>query len=166
MELIDQILGLHAASLSTGQMVARACLTFFAALAFIRVSGIRTLGTQTAFDYLTAVMLGAILGRGIVSAQQPFFPSLAAVLTLMLLHRLIAWLTFRNHTMGAIFKGEPISLIKDGKLIEENLKKNRVTREDIEDSLRLFMNSDEFNDMQSAYLERSGQISVVRSGKK
>jgi len=162
METINELLGLHADKLNTWQMCLRAFLVFFMALMYIRIAGVRTLGTQNAFDNLTMLMLGAILGRGIVSAQQPFFPSLVAVLFIMLLHRLVAWLTFKSKLLGKIFKGQPILLYSDGKIIAENLEKTRTTKEDITESLHLFANTDDFTKMKSAYLERSGEISIIK----
>src|SRR4051812_12494943 len=115
METIDTIFGLHAEKLETYQMIARGIVVFFAALIFVRVSGIRTLGKQNAFDHLTALILGSIMGRGIVAASQPFFGSLLATLVIMLLHRLIAWITFKSKKTGSILKGEPLLLVKSGK---------------------------------------------------
>lgn len=162
MDFLKELFGLHTETLNTGQMVARAIAIFFIALLFIRVSGIRTLGTQTAFDHLTLLVLGAVLGRAIVSAQQPFFPSLAAVLVLVLLHRLTAWVTFKSHLVGKIFKGEAIVLIENGKINETNLRRTSITRQDLEESLHLFLSSDDFSDIKAAYLERSGEISIIK----
>jgi len=165
MEFISNLFGLHTDKLLLHQMIVRAITVFFIALAFIRISGIRTLGKQTAFDNLTSIILGAILGRAIVSAQQPFFPSLLAVLVLMLLHRFVSLLTFKSHRLGKIFKGESIPLIEDGKFIEKNMSRTNTTKEDIEESLHLFLTSDEMKDIKAAYLERSGEISIIRNNK-
>src|SRR6187399_2429929 len=120
MEFIENILGLHAAELTAWQMATRAITVFFISLVLIRVAGIRTLGKQSAFDTLTSLMLGAIMGRAIVT-NQPFFESMFAALVLMLLHRLIAWITFKSRLAGKIIKGRNILLFKAGKKQEKNM---------------------------------------------
>ena len=46
-------------------MAARSAVAFAAALALIRVAGIRTLGKQSPFDALTALVLGSVIGRAV-----------------------------------------------------------------------------------------------------
>lgn len=162
METINEIFGLHVHTLTTCQMLIRATTVFFAALAFIRIAGIRTLGKQNAFDQLTLLMLGAIMGRAVVAAEQPFFPSMLAVLLIMLLHRLLARLTFISKTMGKLFKGEPVMLFEHGKPNAENMKKVCITHDDLVENLHLFLNEDDTAKMKSAYLERSGEISIIK----
>jgi len=162
MTFIEKIFGLNVNQLETYQMVCRAVLIFFIALIFIRISGIRTLGKQNAFDNLTAVMLGAIMGRAIVAADQPLFGSLVAVLALMLLHRLVSWNTFQSKKLGLLFKGKPFLLMKDGKMNSRNLAKTNITNDDILESLRRDANSSSLDNIKEIYLERSGDLSFVK----
>src|SRR4051812_18108057 len=115
MEIIEDLLGIDVGKLQNYQMINRAIVIFFTAILLVRISGIRTLGKQTAFDNLTALMLGAIMGRAIVTADQPFFGSILATLVIMVLHRLLSWVTFRSKRLGFVFKGSNIMLMKDGK---------------------------------------------------
>ena len=162
METLSYLLGLDAQKLNSCQMGVRAFSVFFIALFYIRVAGIKSLGSQNAFNRLTILMMGAIMGRAVVAAEQPFFPSLAAVLVIMLLHRLLAWLTFKSKKLGKIFKGEPKVLFEDGELNVENLQSTYTTREDIEEALRSMIKADNLDKVKSAQLERSGEISVVK----
>jgi len=86
-ELISSIFG-EGENLNAAQMAARAALVFFITLAFIRVSGRRALGKRTPFDGATAVLLGAVLSRGVVGAS-PFGPTILAAGVLVVLHRLL-----------------------------------------------------------------------------
>lgn len=162
MEVLNELFGLHVETLQLHHMVARAVTVFFMALVFIRIAGIRSLGTQSAFDQLTALMLGAIMGRGVVSAQQPFFGSMVAVLVIMLLHRLLAWATYKSHKLGKIFKGEAIQLIENGNPVVANMKKTHTTLKDIEEAQRTRMLKEGAELIKHAYLERSGEISVIK----
>ncbi len=79
MDSIDHLLGLHAEKLEPYQMAVRLIIVFFTALFFIRIADIRTLGSQSTFDKITAIVLGTILGNA-VFGKQPFFGYLLATL--------------------------------------------------------------------------------------
>ena len=160
MDWLTNILGLNENDLKSYQMVARAIIMFFSGLTLLRMSVIRMLGKQSAFDHLTVLVLGAIMGRGIVT-NQSLGGTLLAALTIILLHRFIAWITYRSKKAGVIFKGEPIALIKDNEDQEANMRKTNITRNDICESLRINLHTDDYNKIKDAYLERSGKISII-----
>jgi uncharacterized membrane protein YcaP (DUF421 family) len=162
MEVIENLFGLDEHKLETYQMIARAFVIFFVALLLIRVSGIRTLGKQSAFDNLTALILGAIMGRAIVSAEQPFFGSILATLVIMVLHRVVAWITYRSKKMGIILKGRELLLIKNGEPNKKNMKQTHITGEDILETLRKDVNVPSLDTIKEVYLERSGEISFIK----
>jgi uncharacterized membrane protein YcaP (DUF421 family) len=162
MESLENMIGLCSDELKTAlQMAAKALVIFLISLILIRVAGIRTLGKQTAFDQLTVLMLGAIMGRAIVTTQS-FFGSIIAALVLVLLHRLMAIITFRSKRIGSIIKGKQILLFKEGKKQEENLKKTHITEEDILEALRQNTNAASLEKIKEVYLERSGEISLIK----
>ena len=66
------------------QMAMRAVAVFFAALILIRISGRRSFGQRSPFDYVVAILLGATLSRVIVGAS-PAIPTFAASLVIVLL---------------------------------------------------------------------------------
>ena len=161
MEFLNNLLGLEANRIEPFQMAARAFIVFFLSLGMIRIAGIRVFGRHSAFDTLTSLMLGAIMGRAIV-ADQSFFGSILATLVLVLLHRLMAWITFHNKKIGAIFKGQNILLIKDGRQNNKNLAKARITEEDILEALRKDVHITSLDKIKEVYLERLGEISIVK----
>jgi len=161
MEFWNNLLGLTSNELKASQMAARAVIVFFTSLVFIRIAGIRTLGKQSAFDTLTSLMLGAIMGRSVVTGRE-FFGYMLAALVIMLLHRFVAWITFKSKSIGAVIKGSKLLLMKDGKLQQSNLASAHITEEDIMEALRQSVNSSVTDKIKEVYLERSGRISVVK----
>src|ERR1700755_1316427 len=69
------------------QMTLRAGAVFVLTLLMIRVSGRRSVGQHRAFDACTTVLLGSVLSRAVVGAS-PFWATMAAGLTIVVLHRL------------------------------------------------------------------------------
>src|ERR1700716_2149739 len=102
-------LGLHVKELQFYQMALRSIIVFVVALAFIRVSGMRTFGTQSAFDVVVSITLGGILSR-CITGHYPLIPSLGAAGLLVLLHRLAAFLTYRSRTVSRLIEGDSILL--------------------------------------------------------
>jgi uncharacterized membrane protein YcaP (DUF421 family) len=162
MEFIENLVGLNVEKLETIQMIIRAIIVFFISLLFVRISGIRVFGRQAAFDQLTALMLGAVMGRVIVSADQPFFGTIIAAFVIMVLHRLVAYITFLSKKTGTLLKGSELVLIKDGKMQYDNMKRATITKEDITEALRQDLNTDTLDQIKTAYLERSGEISFIK----
>jgi uncharacterized membrane protein YcaP (DUF421 family) len=160
MEWWHHLIGYQNEQLALHQMVVRGVILFFLALLFIRVFGNRTIGKNTIFDNITTLMVAAILARAIVT-HQPFGATLVVVMVLLALHRLTAWITFRSHTVGKIIKGEPLLLVKDGKVQWKNLSRSHITVRDIEETMRLEGKSAEIETIKECYLERSGRISIV-----
>lgn len=165
MEIINDIFGLHIEHLSALQMVARAVVVFIVGLVLIRCAGVRTLGRMTAFDQLTLLVVGSILGRSVISGQN-FFGALLASLIIILLQRVVGWLTYRSKRLGSIMKGEPILLMRDGKLLEDNMASTLVTEEDVDEALRNHLHAADDKGVKDIYLERSGHISFIKEDNK
>ena len=162
METLKDLLGLESDHLTVLQMMIRAFVIFFVLLLLIRLSGIRTLGKHSAFDHLTILIVGAVMGRVIVVGEQSFFGTLMATSVIILLHRLISWLTLAFPKLEHLFKGKKILLAKDNNLQSENLKEAGITPEDIREARRQEVNTDQIEEMKEIYLERSGYISFVK----
>ncbi len=163
-EFLDIVFGINDTRVSASHMAARAVFVFFTSYGYVKIAGIRTFGKFSAFDNLTAIIMGAILARSIVS-DQPFFSSLGAALVIVLLHRIVSWATFKNHKLGAVLKGRPLLLVKDGEVQMHNMRKERITEEDIKETMRRTTHCTRIDEIKEAYLERSGQISIIAKDK-
>src|SRR6266581_2290926 len=86
------------------QMACRAFVLFFIALAFIRFTGMRTFGIKSAFDDCIIIMLGAVLSR-VITGASAFLPTLTAAFILVLVHRILAWISVSNKTVSHLVKG-------------------------------------------------------------
>lgn len=161
MEYLNELLGLQAEKLEAHQMCIRAVVIFSVSLFIIRISAIRVFGKFSAFDHLTMLMLGAIMGRAVVTTQS--LPgTILTLFIIMLLHRFIAWLTYRSRRAGALLKGKQMLLIKNGKKYQKNLNSTHITEADILEALRRDLHITSLDKIKEVYLERSGDISIIR----
>lgn len=160
MEWYKDVLGLHDIHLTAPHMVFRAIVAFVAALIYVRVTGIRTLGKQSSFDTITLLMFGAIMGRSVVS-ESSFVGSLLAALVIMVMHRITAFATGRSHKIGLIIKGEACLLYEHGKLIEDTMLRVNITEQDIREAVRVKLSTEDMGRVAKVYVERSGELSVI-----
>ncbi|HEV8240451.1 MAG TPA: YetF domain-containing protein [Thermoanaerobaculia bacterium] len=161
---IDAVLGLQekADTLSSGQMAARAVVVYGALLLLVRLGHRRFVGRSTAFDMVLAIVLGSVASRA-VSGTAPFLPTLVASGVLVALHWLVAEAALRSHLFGLVVKGKPRDLVRDGRAIDDQMRRSAITVHDLDEALREEGVAD-VAQVASARLERSGKISVVRRG--
>lgn len=155
------LFGIGDDTLTWWQMSVRAVGVFLAALLIVRVGNQRVFGKNTAFDIILGVVFGSILSRAI-TGNSPFWPTLAAALVLVLLHRGLATLAFHSSgRLGIFLKGKPVVLIKDGEMQYKALKKYSVTENDLKEAVRIHGGSTDISTIETAYLERNGNISII-----
>ena len=160
-EHLNNLLGFDTDFVEPHQMAIRAAIVFFIALIYVRTGGLRMLGRQSAYDSLTALMLGAILGRAVVS-HDSFTGALLAALVIMVLHRLVAWITFKSSWAGSILKGKPIVLFQNNQPVIKNLARVHITENDLQEAVRKNLNTDDMSLVKEIYMDRSGELSVVK----
>lgn len=147
--------------LSAFQMGMRAGATFLAALVFIRISGRRSFGQRSPFDYVVAILLGATLSRAIVGAS-PAVPTYIASLVIVLMHRALAWACVRSRALELIVGGVERPLYRDGIFNEKQMLAALVSRTDVLETVRQELGTEALDRVQSAILERNGEISIIR----
>ncbi|KIC95407.1 DUF421 domain-containing protein [Flavihumibacter solisilvae] len=147
--------------LNTWQMSARAILMFFISLVLIRIGGMRLVGKRSVFDTIIIITLGSVLARGVVGAS-PFLATVAASTAMVLVSKLIAFICCFSETFDNLVKGKALLLYDDGKILWQNLKSASLSKEDLMESLRLEMKSEDLNSIQQAFLESNGRISFIK----
>jgi uncharacterized membrane protein YcaP (DUF421 family) len=152
--------GLEPRDLSALNVVARAVFMFFSALIMIRLGDKRFLSRKTPYDAVVGFILASMLARD-VNGSAAIIPTLAGGFSIVLLHRFLAMLSSRFHGIGVLVKGRSNLIIQDGNLRYKTLKSNSLSLGDVEEDLRLNGRVSDISDVQTAYLERNGQISVI-----
>lgn len=168
MDLQDLARALHdligsddAAAITWWQMTLRAVVIFAFGVFLVRLAGKRAFGKASAFDIVFAIVIGSNLSRTL-TANAPFFPTLAASAALVLLHRALAWAAYNTSWLGFVIKGEPRCLVSSGEPQTKELRASQITDEDLHEALRLNASQEDLAGIDAAYLERNGEISFVR----
>jgi uncharacterized membrane protein YcaP (DUF421 family) len=161
-DLLDRLLGLQlqARDLEFSHLACRSLVVFCAAILLARVADRRFMGHNACYDFMLGVILGSVLSRGI-NGQARFFPTLGASALLVILHRVVGTIAFHSHWFSEWVKGREYVLVRNGKVDEQALRKNKITYDDLCENLRTHGKVANVTDVAEARLERNGQISVV-----
>lgn len=160
-ELLHSIIGEDSgARILWWQMGIRAAMTFAYALLLIRLSGKRSFGKYTAFDIVISVMLGSTLSRAL-TGNAPIFTTYFAAGVLMLVHWLVARISYLVPRVGHVVKGRENLLAEDGHPITKHMKHSNITEHDLKEALRE-KGLEDLAQTKRVYIERNGEISVIK----
>ncbi|AWN75909.1 TPA: YetF domain-containing protein [Legionella pneumophila] len=116
---------------------------------------------STPLDFLIIAIAGGLISRGIAGANSLWL-TVEALLTLVVLHLVLSKLCFFYNRMGFIFKGCPHYLMKDGKLDYKSMRRFSISENDLMAQLRQRLNTENYSLIDSAILERTGNISFTK----
>ena len=100
-----------------------------------------------------------------INGSAAFFATLGGSVVIVVVHRLFAFIAYYSHWFGVLIKGTPELIIEDGDLILSAMRRNHVSKHDLEEDLRLEVRTEEIKDVRHAYVERSGDISFIEKEK-
>jgi uncharacterized membrane protein YcaP (DUF421 family) len=141
-------------------LVIRAAVIFFFIFLVTRIAGRRQLSELEPFDVILLVVLGDLVQQGITQSDESVTGTLIVISTVTLLSVSVGWLSFRFGRVRLITEGEPIILIHDGELVEPNLRRERLTRGDLEEAVRR-QQLTTLDEVRWAILEDGGTISII-----
>lgn len=126
----------------------------------LRITGKRTLSKMNAFDLVVTVALGSTLATILLSKDVPLAEGVAAFVLLAGAQYAVAWSSVRSRRFRRWIKAEPRLLLRDGVVIEEALRRERVTSEEVEAAIRA-AGWPEPSFIALVMLETDGSMSVV-----
>src|SRR5215204_338725 len=142
-------------------IVLRAIFAFLVIMFLTRIVGRRELSTLEPFDLILLVTIGDLVQQGVTQNDFSVTGMFLAVGTFALLTVLFSWLPWRWQVLRPVLEGQPIILIDDGKVVEKNLKTQRLTHEEIAAAARV-QNVASLDEIRWAVLETNGQISFIK----
>jgi uncharacterized membrane protein YcaP (DUF421 family) len=141
-------------------IVLRCTVIFVFLFVLMRAIGRRELSQLQPFDILLLVVLGDLITQGALQSDLSATGSLLAVGTFALLSVAVSYVSFRFARLRPILDGEPIVVVQDGEVIEHNLRRERLTIDDIEEEAR-HQGIERLADVKWAVLETTGRISFI-----
>lgn len=148
-------------SLTVLQMTTRGIVIFLLALILMRISGRRSFGMGSPIDNIIVILLGAILSRAVVGAS-PSIAVMATCTAIVLLHRFFSWCKMKSNYFNRLVEGNKIIIFENGQFIQHNMDRALLRKEDVMQELRKTALTDDLDYVENIFIERSGEISIVK----
>lgn len=141
-------------------VVVRAIITFGTLLIYTRILGKQQMGNLTYFDYINGITIGSIAGTLTTDLSSKAWVHWTGLTTFVLITLLFQYLTMKSRFLSKVVDSEPTVIIQQGKILEGNLKKMRIKK----DELMMLLREKNFFDLtqvEYAILEPDGNLSVL-----
>jgi uncharacterized membrane protein YcaP (DUF421 family) len=142
-------------------LVLRAIFLYFFIFAVTRVIGRRELSQLAPFDIILLIVAGDAIQQGLTQDDYSVTGAVLVVGTFAVLTLVTSYASFRFARLRPVLEGEPIVIIQNGKLLDRNVKRERLTEEEIAEEARQQQISS-LDDVEWAVLENSGKVSFIK----
>ena len=142
-------------------IVLRGIFVFFALYVLMRVIGRRELSKLEPFDLILLIILGDAVQQGLTQDDYSLTGAMLAIVTIAVLQIGVSFVNFRFPRLRPVLSGEPVVVVQDGKPIDRNLKRERLTLDDLAESARL-QGIGSLDEVAWGVLETSGEIRFIK----
>ena len=139
--------------------VYRTVLFYLALVAVVRLMGKRQVGQMEPSEFVVTMLVANLASIPMQDEGIPLFSGLVPILTVLGVELVLAGLTLKSILVRRLLCGKPVILIENGKILQKNLQKTRVTMDELVGHLREKDVLD-LASVQFAILETNGNLSV------
>lgn len=144
-------------------IIIRTVLIYIIVTAAIRIMGKRQVSDMQTSELVITFIISQTATLPLEDADRPLLNSLIPIMMIVAIELIVSLIMMKSRRFRSIICGHPIVVIKDGKIIESQLKKLRISYEDLYSLLREKDLSDE-KSVQYGIIEPNGTLSIL-SGK-
>lgn len=143
-------------------IVIRGIVLFVFVWLLTRSVGRRELSTLQPFDLILLIVLGDLIQQGVTQNDFSVTGAMLAGGTMAAMTVAFSYAAFRfPRKLGTVLEGDPVILVEHGKPLDRNLRRNRITTEELAAQARLTAQIAHIEEIEWAVLETSGQISFI-----
>jgi len=140
-------------------IIIRTILLYFTLIVSMRFMGKRQIGEVQISEFIITIMLSEIAATPILDNKIPLLHAVTAIVLLLSIELLVSYLLIKSSRLKRLVCGTPSILIRQGKLNQQELRKNRVDIEELFSEIRQKGYSS-IREVNYAILEENGQLSV------
>ncbi|MGX7107976.1 DUF421 domain-containing protein [Facklamia miroungae] len=144
------------------RVVISGILFYFFLIIVLNISGKRSITNLSMYDYIVTLALGSLVSSAIILKSVSFMDGVVGVLILLALQFLITYLTRFNVGLFRFLNPAPSVLFYKGTFVEENLRKNRATKDEVYAAIRS-QGQTTSDQIFAVVLESNGNLSVIKS---
>jgi uncharacterized membrane protein YcaP (DUF421 family) len=125
-----------------------------------RLFGLRSFAQMSGFDFPVVLATGAVLASTVTNPQQPVWIPALAIVALFVWQMVLAPLRQRFALVAGAVDNRPRLVMKDGQVLDDNLRKGGMTRSDLWAKLRE-ANVAKLDQVRIAVVESTGEVTVI-----
>jgi len=141
-------------------LVLRTIYVFVLIFIVTRAVGRRELSSMEPFDLILLIVIGDLVQQGVTQSDYSLTGATTVIVTMALLTVFTAYLSFRFKRLRPVLEGEPVLLIADGELLRRNLRRQRMTVDEVRAEARQ-QSIGALGAVRYAVLETNGRISFI-----
>lgn len=142
-------------------IVLRAVVLYVFIVFVMRVIGRRELSSMTPFDLVLLIILGDAIQQGLTQDDYSVTGAIVAVATIATLQVLTSYLSYRSKKARTVLEGDPIVLVDHGQIVQGNLKRERMTEDEVAEEMRQ-QQIPSLDEVEWAIIEANGSISFIK----
>lgn len=146
------------------RIIATAIIIVVYLIILVRICGLRSFSKMTGFDFAITIATGTLMASPIINSKISLLHGLVSVTALFVIQWAVSKLRKRIKFFSKLIDNEPKLLFKNGKFLDDNLSKSRVTKADIVAKMRE-ANATDLSKITAVVLESTGDISVLHGDK-
>ena len=143
------------------EIVGRTLAVYVAVLAGLRLGGRREVGQLTPFDLVVVLLVANAVQNAMVGPDTSLVGGLVSAASLLVVNAVVARLRLRSPRLRELVEGMPVVLVQHGAWIPENLRRERLTEDEVLAALREHGEVADVSHVELAVLETDGSVSVV-----
>lgn len=146
-------------------IIFRTCFLYVFILIIFRLMGKREVGELSVIDLVVSILMAEVAAFALDDFESPLFNVILPIIILFFIQIITAYISLKNKRFRDLVDGDPVLLIRDGVILESEMRKQRYNLDDLCQQLRENGNAS-VTDIAYAYLEPSGNLSVYQKDEK
>ncbi|MEX2147965.1 MAG: YetF domain-containing protein [Candidatus Rokuibacteriota bacterium] len=143
------------------ESVVRAACIYGILLVLFRITGNRSLGQISTFDFVLLLIISEAIQNGMVGNSYSLTNAFVVVITLVIIDVGLSLIKQRSRTVDKWLEGTPIVIVDRGRPLRDRMDRARVAEDDVLTAARLLHGLERMEDVKYAVVERSGEISII-----
>jgi uncharacterized membrane protein YcaP (DUF421 family) len=112
-------------------LVLRSVIVFFAIFLVTRLVGRRELSTMEPFDLILLIITRDLMQQAVTQSDFSLSGAMVVLATIALLTVALSYVSFKVPRLRPVLDGEPLVLVQDGDVIQRNLRRERITLDEL-----------------------------------
>lgn len=142
------------------ESVFRALFIYTVLMVLFRITGKRSLGQITTFDFVLLLIISEAIQNGMVGTSYSITNALVLVVTLVTVDVALSLVKRRSPRLEQFLDGTPVVIVENGRPLRDRMDKERVDESDVLSAARR-EGLERMSQIKYAVLERNGQISII-----